>query len=160
MGFGVYQFCVNRGSVGRVIVLRWCMWGVGRGLELSREECGCIMFVWAVSLDSLGRCRSRYLYIVLGRYLRILGAPSALFCWTLSTSQIQICLCVVVGPGLWPASQKRSIGPPFLGVGGFNRHDSSTVWKMCPLMLAHITQYVFFITVVWCRCISLYYQGL
>ena len=32
-GFGLYQSCVNRWSVGRVSVfwLRWCGWGVGRG---------------------------------------------------------------------------------------------------------------------------------
>ena len=32
--FGLYQSCGNRGSVGRVSVLwlRWCRWGVGRGL--------------------------------------------------------------------------------------------------------------------------------
>ena len=28
----LYQSCGNRGSVGRVSVLRWCRWGVGRGL--------------------------------------------------------------------------------------------------------------------------------
>ena len=37
IGFGVYQSCGNRGSVGRVSVfwLRWCgwfRWGVGRGI--------------------------------------------------------------------------------------------------------------------------------
>ena len=32
--FGLYQLCGDRGSVGHVSVfwLRWCMWGVGRGL--------------------------------------------------------------------------------------------------------------------------------
>ena len=28
IGFGIYQFCGNRGSIW----LRWCRWGVGRGL--------------------------------------------------------------------------------------------------------------------------------
>ena len=36
-GFGLYQSCGNRGSVGRVSVfwLRWCMWvgGLDQGLE-------------------------------------------------------------------------------------------------------------------------------
>ena len=34
IGFGLYQSCGNRGSVGRVSVfwLRWFRWGVGRGL--------------------------------------------------------------------------------------------------------------------------------
>ena len=34
IGFGIYQFCRNRGSVGRVYVFGWlwCRWGVGRGL--------------------------------------------------------------------------------------------------------------------------------
>ena len=32
IGFGLYQSCGDRGSVGHVFVLRWCRWGVGRGL--------------------------------------------------------------------------------------------------------------------------------
>ena len=34
LGFGLYQSCGDRGSVGYVSVfwLRWCRWGVGRGL--------------------------------------------------------------------------------------------------------------------------------
>ena len=37
IGFGLYQSCGNRGSVGRVSVFwfrwcGWCRWGVGRGL--------------------------------------------------------------------------------------------------------------------------------
>ena len=34
IGFGLYQSCGDRGSVGHVSVfwLRWCRWGVGRGL--------------------------------------------------------------------------------------------------------------------------------
>ena len=39
-----------------------------------------------VSPDSLGRCRYMYLYIVLGGYLRILGAPSVQCCCTLTIS--------------------------------------------------------------------------
>ena len=32
IGFGLYQSCGDRGSVGHVSVfwLRWCRWGVGR----------------------------------------------------------------------------------------------------------------------------------
>ena len=39
IGFGLYQSCVERGSVGRVFVfgLYWCMWGVGRGLDPGLE---------------------------------------------------------------------------------------------------------------------------
>ena len=35
IGFGHYQSCGNRGSIGRVYVLglRFCEWGVGRGLD-------------------------------------------------------------------------------------------------------------------------------
>ena len=36
-----------------------------------------------MSPDSLWRCQARYLYIVLGRYMRILGAPSVQSCYTL-----------------------------------------------------------------------------
>ena len=50
IGFGVYQSCGNRGSVGRVSVfwLRWCgwrMWGMGRGLDQGMEEWGGVMSV-------------------------------------------------------------------------------------------------------------------
>ena len=63
IGFGLYQSCRNRGSVGRVSVsgLRWlCMFG---GFVQSLGGWGGVMSVLAVSLDSL--C------IVLGGYLRI-----------------------------------------------------------------------------------------
>ena len=46
---------------------------------MDLEGWGGLMSVCIVSLDYLCRCqpvRSRYLYIVLGGYLRILGAPS------------------------------------------------------------------------------------
>ena len=32
IGFGLYQSSGDRGSIGHVSVLRWCRWGVGRGL--------------------------------------------------------------------------------------------------------------------------------
>ena len=47
--------------------------------------CLCVLWVWILYVDG----RSRYLYIVLGGNLHILGAPS-----------VQSYLRVVVGPGL------------------------------------------------------------
>ena len=49
IGFGLYQSCVNRGSVGGVPVfwLRWCVWcreGSGRGLGPGSGE-GAVMYV-------------------------------------------------------------------------------------------------------------------
>ena len=40
IGFGLYQSCENKGSVGRVSVswLRWCGWGVDRGLGPESGE--------------------------------------------------------------------------------------------------------------------------
>ena len=78
IGFWPHQSCGNRGSVGRVSLFGWrlCMWGVGRGLYQGLEG-------WCyVCVDG----RSRYLYIVIGGYLRILGAPSVQSCFTLSRS--------------------------------------------------------------------------
>ena len=40
IGFGLYQYCVNRGNVGRVYVFGWCRWGVGRGDEPGSEGVG------------------------------------------------------------------------------------------------------------------------
>ena len=37
IGFGLYQSCGNRGSVGRVFGLWWCRWEVGRGLSQGLE---------------------------------------------------------------------------------------------------------------------------
>ena len=53
IGFGLYQPCGNRGIVGRVFWLRWCGWGVCRGLDQGIEEWGCVMSVCVVSLDYL-----------------------------------------------------------------------------------------------------------
>ena len=44
--------------------------------------CLCEMRVWIYCVD----CRSRYLCIVLGGYLRIIGAPIVKSCFTLSIS--------------------------------------------------------------------------
>ena len=47
IGFGFYQYCGNRGSVGRVSVfgLRWCRWRVCRGLVHGLEGWGGVMTV-------------------------------------------------------------------------------------------------------------------
>ena len=42
IGFGIYQSCGNRGSVGRMSVFglrwcEWCRWGVGWGLDQGLE---------------------------------------------------------------------------------------------------------------------------
>ena len=80
IGFGLYQSCGNRGSVGYVSVfgLRWCgvcVCGesVG-GLDHGLENWGGVMFVWVRIMLIDGR--SMYMYIMLGGYLLILGAPS------------------------------------------------------------------------------------
>ena len=74
--FGLHQSCWNRGSVGIVSVFglqwcRWCRWGVGLDQDLEVVLCLCEVWVWILCVDG----RSRYLYIVLGEYLRILDAP-------------------------------------------------------------------------------------
>ena len=99
-------------------------------------------------------------------YLGILGASSVQSCCTLSKSasysvflwhisQIQTCLCVVVGPGFvststafmrssgsaWPAFPKMVNRSPIVGGGRFrqicteicNRRDSSTTCRLCCL---------------------------
>ena len=53
-----------------VFWLRWCGWGVGRGLGPGSGAvvlCLCEVLVWIICVDG----RSRYLCIVLGRYLHI-----------------------------------------------------------------------------------------
>ena len=69
IGFGLYKSCQNRGSVGRVSVfgLRWCRWGVGRGLGPGSGVvlCLCEMWVWIICVDGM----PRYMCIVLGGYL-------------------------------------------------------------------------------------------
>ena len=50
IGFGIYQSYGNRGSVG-CAWLRWCRWGVGKGLGPGSGGVGwCYV---CVSLDSL-----------------------------------------------------------------------------------------------------------
>ena len=47
IGLGLHQSCQNMGSVGRVSLfgLRWCRWGVVRGLDQSLEGLGGVMDV-------------------------------------------------------------------------------------------------------------------
>ena len=92
IGFGLYQFWRNMGKVEYVSVfwLPWCGWCWGgavwavwaRVLEDVVVLCLCVLWVWILCVDG----RSRYLYIVLGGLLRILGAPSVQSCCTLTIS--------------------------------------------------------------------------
>ena len=96
--------CLAGGGVAGERVSKWMR---GLGLDFTNpvgqgecETCVCVWVaaVWVVSRrlggglsQGLGRCggaagRSRYLYIVLGRYLRILGTPSVQSCCTLFIS--------------------------------------------------------------------------
>ena len=64
---------VGMGSVGHVSVfwLRWCRWGVGRGLGPGS---GAVRWCYVCVRCESGFCvdgRSRYLCIVLGGYLHI-----------------------------------------------------------------------------------------
>ena len=79
--------------VGTGIVLYVCLFlgfgGVGGvcgvGVKIESVRVGGVMSVWVVSLDFL--CvdgKSRYLYIVINGYLRILCTPSDQSCCTLS----------------------------------------------------------------------------
>ena len=57
IGFGLYQSCVNRGSVGRVSVfwLRWCgwcRWGCGGGCWLGPGSGGVVWCYVCVSCNS------------------------------------------------------------------------------------------------------------
>ena len=53
------------------------------GLDHGMEGLGGVMSVGVVSLDLCVDGRSRYLYIVLGGYLHILGTPSVQSCSTI-----------------------------------------------------------------------------
>ena len=69
-------------SVGYVFWLWWCEWCWGRvGGRLGSGMVGCC-YVCILCVDG----RSRYLYIVLGGFLRILGAHSVQSWCTLSIS--------------------------------------------------------------------------
>ena len=83
--------------------------------------CLCVLLVWILCVDG----RSRYLYIVLGGFLRILLHLIDICFLTCSClwqiSQILICLCVVVGPGLVSTSPAfiRSITSHPAGLHGW-----------------------------------------
>ena len=82
IGFGLYQFCWIRVSIGRVCFGCSGVCGVGRGLGPGSGGVGLCLHelgVWIFCVDG----RSRYLSIVLGGYLRICGAPSVQSCFTL-----------------------------------------------------------------------------
>ena len=71
LGLGFTNPVGTGGSVGHVSVfwLRWCgwcRWGVGRGLGPGSGAVG-QCYIWIFCVDG----RSRYLCIVLGRYLHI-----------------------------------------------------------------------------------------
>ena len=88
IGFGLYQSCGNSGSVGcaSVFGLRWCGWCWGGGgsvcVDCARVwEGGVLLCLCVLIICVYGG--SRYLYIVLGVYRRILGAPSVQSCCTI-----------------------------------------------------------------------------
>ena len=68
-----------------VFALRLCGWEWVGELDQGLGGWGVVMYVCVVSLDSLWRWQVQVLCIVLGRYLRILSAPSVQSCCT-STS--------------------------------------------------------------------------
>ena len=69
--------CGGAGGVGGEWVGGW-----SRVWEGGVVLCLCVLRVWIICVDG----RSRYLYIVLGGFLRILGAPSVQSCCTLLIS--------------------------------------------------------------------------
>ena len=79
--------------------------------------CLCELRVWILCVDG----RSRYLYIVLGGYLCITGAPSVQSCCTLSISasprvfvcdRSATCLCVVVNVRPFDSCLPQLLHPP------------------------------------------------
>ena len=70
--------CFGCGCVGGVGESRWAAWA--NVWEGGVVLCLCVLLVWILYVDG----RSRYLYIVLGGFLLILGAPSVQSCCTLS----------------------------------------------------------------------------
>ena len=161
----------EQGSVS-VFRLRWCRWGVGRGLGSGSREVGwCYV---CVSLDSLciwqvqvsvywaSRIPAHLMCIQCSMLLHLIDICYIPCICLWQISQIQTCLCVVVGPGFvstsptfmrsstsQPAgphgrqlSQKRYIGPSLLGAGGFDtfctavcsRRDRPTACRLCRLV--------------------------
>ena len=112
IGFGLYQSCGDRGSVGYVSVfwLRRCRWGVGRGLGQGSGAVGwCYV---CVSLDSLCRWQvqvSVYCAWRIPAHLRCTQCSILLHLMDIcfltciclwQILQIQTFLFGVVGPGL------------------------------------------------------------
>ena len=88
IGFGIYQSCGNRGSVGRVSV--YGLRGVGGDWVWLGTGCRIVGWCFICASCESGlfvyKAGPRYMYIVLGGYLRILGAPNVKSCCTLSIS--------------------------------------------------------------------------
>ena len=117
---------------------------LAQGLKEWVVLCMCAMRVRILCVD----CRSRYMYIVLGGYLRctqcsiLLNLMDICFltCICLwQISQIQTSLCDVVGPGfvsttpafIW-SSASHPVGPHCrLAQKRFIRSDSSTACRLC-----------------------------
>ena len=79
-GSEICVLCFGCGGVSAVRGIGWEVWArVWEGVVVLSL---CLLCVWIICVDG----RSRYLYIVLGGYLRILGALSVKSCCTLSIS--------------------------------------------------------------------------
>ena len=138
IGFGLHQSSRNRDGVEREIVF-WLQWCCGCGWADDTREvwvvfCLCMLCVWILCVHG----RSRYLYIVLGGYLRILDAPRVnlyrhllptvhfantdLF-WCDCRSSISLDItcfyeeqCQQSSESEWPACQRNGESGPLVGV--------------------------------------------
>ena len=141
IGFGLYQSSGDRGSVGHVSViwLRWCRWGVGRGLGHGSGVVGwCYVCVrcesgtlcrWQVQVSVYCAWRiPAHLKCTQCSILLHLMDICFLACICLwQISQIQTFLFKVVGPGLVstsPAFVSSSASHP---AGPHGRHAQKTV---------------------------------
>ena len=175
IGFGLYQSCANRGSVGRVSVfgLQWCRFEEDRTRVWSGEVGSCYVCVicdsgffcicqvqvsvycaWRIPAH-LRRTQCSILLLLID----ICFLP-CICLWHIS--QIQTCLCLVVGPGFVstsPAFMRSSAShpaghqacpqncksTPIAGAGGFdticravpNRCHSTTACRLCRLESHH-----------------------
>ena len=148
IGFGLYQTCVSSVSIGRLFGfgLRSCRWGVGMSLGPGSGRVG-----WCYVCVHCVYCRSRYLCIVLGWYLRIWGAPSVQSCYTLSIStfyRVFVCgryhksrLVCVLSDMVIGKSGPQCWGRGFDTICTTVCHDcsdSSTTCRMCRLELVKV----------------------
>ena len=163
LSYRLYQSCGNKVSVGRVYVfeLRWCRWGVGRWLGPGSGG------VWwcyvCVSPDSLCRWQFQVSVYCAGRipahlrctqcsillHLIDIGFLPCIRLWQIS--QIQSCLCVVVGPGFVsppPTFRRSSASHP---AGPHGRLAQKTV-NRAPI--AEIRRFDTICTAVCTRCDS------